>query len=190
MHQPGGFSKIVHISLHSFSDTSGLGYGESSYLRLVDEYRHIHYMMAKARVMPRKFVSIPQLELVTAVLAVKISALIKNELEIEELTKYFWTDSKVVLGYIANDSRAFKTFVANRVQAIQEYSRANQWFTSHQKTIQLMMLLEVCHLKIFLTLLGSFRVQHVYGNHNQVGRILQLKKQIKMLHLISNGRSR
>ena len=45
----------------------------------------------------------------------------------EELTGYFWTDSKVVLGYIANDSRYFKTFVGNRVQAIQEYSSANQW---------------------------------------------------------------
>ena len=45
----------------------------------------------------------------------------------EELTEYFWTGSKVALGYIANDSRAFKTFVANRVQAIQEFSSANQW---------------------------------------------------------------
>ena len=45
----------------------------------------------------------------------------------EESTEYFWTDSKVILGFIANDSRAFKTFVANRVQAIQEYSIANQW---------------------------------------------------------------
>ena len=127
--KPGGFGKIVHISLYSFSDTSELGYGESSYLKLVDEYGHMHctLMMAKVRVTPRKFVSIPRLELVAAVLAVKISALIKKEFEMEELTEYLWTDSKVVLGYIANDSRAFKTFVANRVQAIQEYSSANQW---------------------------------------------------------------
>ena len=129
MHQAWSFGKIVHIPLHSFSDASELGYGESSYLRLVDEYGHIHctLMMAKARVTPRTFVSIPQLELVAAILAVKIFVLIKKELQMEELTEYFWTDSKVVLGYIANDSRAFKTFVANRVQAIQEYSSANQW---------------------------------------------------------------
>ena len=41
--------------------------------------------------------------------------------------EYFWTDGKVVLGYIVNDSRSFKTFVANRVKAIQEYRRPNQW---------------------------------------------------------------
>ena len=126
--KPGGFGKIVHISLHRLSDASELGYGESSYLRLVDEYRHIHctLMMAKTRVTPRKFVSIPRLELVAAVLAVKISALIKKELEMEKLTEYFWTDSKVVLGYIVNDFRAFKAFSANRVQAIQEYSSPKQ----------------------------------------------------------------
>ena len=39
----GGFGKIVHISLHSFSDASELGYGESCYeYGLVDEYGHIH----------------------------------------------------------------------------------------------------------------------------------------------------
>ena len=48
-----------------------------------------------------------------------------------------------------------------------------------------MTLLEVWHLKLFLTLLGGFRVQHVYRDHNQV-----FKKQIKMVHLIWNGRSR
>ena len=61
--KPGGFGKTVHISLHSFYiDASELGYEESSYLRLVDEYRHIHctLLMAKARVTPRKFVSISQ----------------------------------------------------------------------------------------------------------------------------------
>ena len=77
--KPGDFRKIVRISLHSFSDASELGYGESSYLRLVDEYGHIHctLIMDKAKVTPRKFVSIPRLELVAAVLAGKISALIK-----------------------------------------------------------------------------------------------------------------
>ena len=40
--KPGGFGKIVHISLHSFSDSSELGCGESSYLKPVDEYGRTH----------------------------------------------------------------------------------------------------------------------------------------------------
>ena len=106
--KPGGVSKTVNIPLHSFSDASELGYGESSYLKLVDEYRHIDstLMTAKARVTSRRFVSISRLELVTAVSTVKISALIKKELEIKKLTEYIWTNIKIVLGYIAQNKKA------------------------------------------------------------------------------------
>ena len=59
--KPGDFGKIVRISLHSFSDASELGYGESSYLRLVDEYGHIHCTFDDAKVTPRKSVSLENL---------------------------------------------------------------------------------------------------------------------------------
>ena len=38
----------------------------------------------------------------------------------------FWTDSRVVLGYIANESRRFHIFVANLVQQIQEATDFHQ----------------------------------------------------------------
>ena len=83
--------------------------------------------MGKTRVAPKKFVSIPKLELFAAALSVKISNMIKKELQLQELDEYFWTDSRVVLGYIANDTRVFQTFVGNRVHMIQEYSNVEQW---------------------------------------------------------------
>ena len=46
------------------------------------------------------FVSIPRLELTAATLSVKISKMLKNELDIHVDDEIFWTDSKVVLGYI------------------------------------------------------------------------------------------
>ena len=52
--------------------------------------------------------------------------MIKKELQLQELDEYFWTDSRVVVGYIANDTRAFKTLVANRVHMIQENSNMEQ----------------------------------------------------------------
>ncbi|KAJ8019886.1 hypothetical protein HOLleu_41658 [Holothuria leucospilota] len=39
----------------------------------------------------------------------------------------FWTDSMIVLGYIRNEERRFKTFVANRVSKIRENSSPDQW---------------------------------------------------------------
>ena len=90
----------------------------------MDENENIQcsLIMGKAKVAPKKFVSIPKLELVAAVLSVKTSNMIKKELQLQQLDEYFWTDSRVVLGYIANDTKAFKTFVVKRVHMIQENS--------------------------------------------------------------------
>ena len=44
--------------------------------------------------------------------------MLKNELDIHVDDEIFWTDSKVVLGYINSDAPRFKVFVANRVQQI------------------------------------------------------------------------
>ena len=57
----------------------------------------------------------------------KVACLLKKELKLEEIKEWFWTDSKVIIGYIKNDARRFKTFVANRVQQIRENTDAQQW---------------------------------------------------------------
>ena len=56
------------------------------------------------------------LELVAAVLSVKIAALIRRELDIEWKNETFFIDGKVVLGYINNNTKKFKVFVANQIQ--------------------------------------------------------------------------
>ena len=83
--------------------------------------------MGKSRVAPLKAVTIPRLELTAAVSSVRISQQLQRELECTIDQEYFWTDSKVVLGYVANESRQFDVFVANRVQEIQENTSVDQW---------------------------------------------------------------
>ena len=56
-----------------------------------------------------------------------MTCLLKKEFNLGEVTHYFWTDSKVVLGYIRNDARRFKTFVANRINQIKENTNAEKW---------------------------------------------------------------
>ena len=48
------------------------------------------------------------MELVAATLSVKISALLKRELQMNSDKEIFWTDSEVILGYIRNESKKFK----------------------------------------------------------------------------------
>ena len=96
--KPAEFGKIVSAQLHCMSDASTCGYGQCSYLRLEDESGKVHvsFVMGKARVTPKKTVSIPRLELAAATISVNIGDKLKNELEYEDIKDHHWTDSKVV----------------------------------------------------------------------------------------------
>jgi hypothetical protein len=88
-------------------------------------------VMAKARVGPSKPMTVPRLELTAAVSSVKVSKFLKTELDLKQdgdaVREYFWTDSKVVLGYINNEAKRFHIFVANRVQQIRDITQPEQW---------------------------------------------------------------
>ena len=56
--------------------------------------------MGKAIVTPKKYVSVPLLEFVAAMLSVKMAKLLRKEFNSDCLQETFWFDGKVVLGYI------------------------------------------------------------------------------------------
>ena len=59
-------------------------------------------------------------ELTDATLSLKVTSLLKNELNLDEAEERFWRDRNVGLGYIAIDTQQFKTLVANRMQQIRD----------------------------------------------------------------------
>ena len=128
-YRPDKFGKVVRYELHHFSDASSTGYGQCSYLRLINEKGNVHcaLVMGKARVTPLRVVTIPRLELQAAIVSVKVSKFLRQELEYKEISEYFWTDSRVVLGYIGNDAKRFHVYVANRVQKIRDATEPQQW---------------------------------------------------------------
>ena len=128
-YKPDNFGHVKTAELHSFSDASVNGYGQSSYLRMINDRDEVHcaLVMAKSRVTPLKPVTVPRLELTAAVVSTKISSLLQKELNYQDMQEFFWTDSRVVLGYISNEARRFNTFVANRVQAIRDHACPEQW---------------------------------------------------------------
>lgn len=118
--KPQDFSKITSASLHHFCDTSESEYGTVSYLRKTNQDSEVHValVMAKISVAPLKQVTIPRMELAAAVLAVRINKILITELQLPLTKSVFWTDSTSVLKYIRNETKRFKTFVANRVSTI------------------------------------------------------------------------
>ncbi len=107
---PVDFGEIKVVELHNFSDASESGYGQCSYLRLVDHLGQIHcsLVLAKSRVAPLKLVTIPRLELTAALVTVKVWVLLKRELEYEQVNEFFWSNSKVVLWYISKSAGHFQ----------------------------------------------------------------------------------
>lgn len=111
------------LQVHVFCDASEGAYGAVAYLKFSFG---VSFLMSKSKLAPMKFLSVPRLELCAAVLAVKMSITLKQELPLE-VPIYFWSDSQVVLRYITNTSRRFKTFVANRVGFILESTTPQEW---------------------------------------------------------------
>ena len=117
------------VELHHFSDASTVGYGQCSYIRFISKDNVVRstLVVAKARVAPMKYMTIPRLELSAAVLSIKMARFLQQELDFAKMSHFFWTDSTIVLAYIQNESKRFHVFVANRVQQIRDFSKPEQW---------------------------------------------------------------
>ena len=69
--KPEAFGDVVQCEIHHFADASFVAYGSCCYIRLTDDKGNIHcsFLIGKSRLSPIKTVSIPRLELITAVLS-------------------------------------------------------------------------------------------------------------------------
>ena len=124
------FGKVTEASLHHFSDACDYGYAMCSYLRLVDENGKVNcsLIIGKARVISlKKRQSTPRQELQAAVLSASVGSRIRKEIRCNIDYELFWTDSQVVLGYVNNESKRFKVFVANRIRHIVTLTNLLDW---------------------------------------------------------------
>ncbi|XP_056101657.1 uncharacterized protein LOC130080328 [Rhinichthys klamathensis goyatoka] len=112
-----------------FADASTSAISAVAYLRVIDTKGHVHvgFCMGKSKLAPRQVHTVPRLELCASVLAVELANMLLNELDIEIHKVKYYTDSRVVLGYINNSSRRFYVYVANRVARIRKSSEPSQW---------------------------------------------------------------
>jgi hypothetical protein len=115
------------LRAHVFCDASELAYSCCVYTLCVGINGRIvvSLIAAKSFVAPLKQQTIPRLELQAASKAVTLASSVRKEIGVE--VTHFWTDSMIVIGYISNDSRRFRTFVANRVGHIRSLSKPTDW---------------------------------------------------------------
>ena len=97
--KPAVFGDIVEIQLHLFSDASRSGYSAVAFLGLTDSDRQVcrAFVMGKARLAPIREISIPRLELTAAVVSVKLSKIVREEIDLKIGRIFYWTDPTSVL---------------------------------------------------------------------------------------------
>ncbi|XP_065680570.1 uncharacterized protein LOC136094524 [Hydra vulgaris] len=108
---------LVILSLHTFTDASKIAYGVVTYAKCQHKNGKvsINLIAAKSRVAPLSAFSIPRLELLGAVLGMRLSYSIAATYTIVVKEVTFWIDSMNVIWWIHSQSRKFKPFVANRI---------------------------------------------------------------------------
>lgn len=121
-------SQAHSTELLVFSDASTMAIAAVAYVKLgYGTEQRLGFIMGKTKLAPKHGHTIPRLELCAAVLAVELYDLITREIDIKFDNVSFFTDSRVVIGYIKNESKRFFTYVANRVDKIRRLSEPEDW---------------------------------------------------------------
>ena len=116
------------FDLHVSCDASAVAFGAVCYIRMESGNDiDVKFVFAKSRVAPIKGLSIPRLELQAEVLASRITSMVRKELRLPIRSVRFWSDSEIVLKWLASENRRYSSFVHHRVNEVTEASSADDW---------------------------------------------------------------
>ena len=112
-----------------FADASRKAFGACAYIRWQIDNGNFEsrFIAAKSRVAPLKELTIPRLELQSAVLASRLGKSILEESRLEFERVIYFTDSQIVLAWVRSHARNYKPFVSSRVGEIQSNSDPAEW---------------------------------------------------------------
>lgn len=103
--------------LHGFSDA----------WRTLNQQYTTTIVAAKTKVASTSQLSLPRLELCGALLLANLMRKIKKALNLDEANIWAWTDSTIVLSWLAESPKKWKCFVANRTAKILHIIPSSKW---------------------------------------------------------------
>ena len=117
-------------TLRGFCDASQTAYAAVVYLQVREEdVVYSQFLCSKTRIAPVKKMTIPRLELLSALVLARLISTVQHaletEVELEDIRCY--TDSQVALFWISGTDKEWKQFVMNRVIEIQSLVPPSCW---------------------------------------------------------------
>ena len=122
------------IRLIGFSDASMKAYAAIIYICLeTSEEQHIRFIVSKTRVAPISGQTMPQLELLAALLLAKLMVSVRTALKPEKPIRVHtcYTDSRAVLHWITSSTKEWRQFIQNRVNQIRSLLPVEVWKHCH-----------------------------------------------------------
>ncbi|KAH7711264.1 Pao retrotransposon peptidase family protein [Aphelenchoides avenae] len=116
------------VELHVFCDASGYSYGACAYLTVqtTEGARSSHLVFSRSRLKPLNAnLTIPRLELMAAVLGVRLIAFLQTQLTTKVSNVTLWTDSQVVFFWIQSSQKQ-PVFVENRLKEVRLLKELHQ----------------------------------------------------------------
>ena len=121
-------TKCQKFDLHIFSDASDIAIGNVLYIAAHNgERATVTFVQGESRLHPLHANTILRLELCAAVAAVGKYVKFKDESTRNPTNTILYADSKIVLGYINNNHRAFTKYVTRRIEYILSHTTSSQW---------------------------------------------------------------
>ena len=117
------------MQLHCFCDASEEAYCAAVYIAIKysSGRKSSRLVAAKTKVAPLDATSVPRLELMGAVVAVKLATSVGRAFSFSSNMIYYWTDNQNVLCWTRGRSKRYKAFIGNRVSKIQKNSDPACW---------------------------------------------------------------
>ena len=100
------------------------------YIRVdhIDESISVAFVISKASVAPKKWITIPKLELHAAVYGAELAQFVKEEMDISIHKQVLWSDNTTVLYWLGKFEIRHWMFLANRLAKNLDISSAHDWF--------------------------------------------------------------
>ncbi|XP_037811016.1 uncharacterized protein LOC119603147 [Lucilia sericata] len=123
-----GYIPNADVQFHGFCDASEKAYAAALYIRIsTNGVVQTNLISSKTKVAPIKTLSIPRLELCGALLLAEMIENLLPSLDVDNYTVSCWTDSTIVISWLAKPPCNWLTFVANRVSKIIQIVPFSRW---------------------------------------------------------------